>query len=389
MSPPIIADTPPGVAPVVELGIGDRYDAASIAGLWGTARWSTAGDDNEWGGRNRCGTTSPARSLDISTFIGRDGVDRTVRRRHRHDRRPQPRRLGRLQAADGGDDNLLTVRPGRQIRVGVSVAGGPPQWLWRGTIDTTEPGYAPERGRHRHVRLHRRQGRRRPRPRCPAPSTPSATANDAYRRFNRILDNVRWPTCAPHPRRRQRATGRHRARRPAPAPSSTAPPSQRPATSTATSTAKSRFRRKDWMVWPHGAPVDATIGNVAGGDVCPSGWEVRFGRDDITTRAIVGRPNETPLVIDNAEALGLYGVETWERTDLLPLDNFETDPHRLPRPHRPIPDVDAAHRRRHPPRLDRHRRGRRPARRRLPVQTVPATAAGIEPPTAASCSTAP
>ena len=39
-------------------------------------------------------------------------------------------------------DPLLTVRPGRDIRVGIVVDKSPvPQWLWRGVIDTSEPGY--------------------------------------------------------------------------------------------------------------------------------------------------------------------------------------------------------------------------------------------------------
>ena len=86
---------------------------------------------------------------------------------------------------------------------------------------------------------------------------------------------------------------------------------------------KVRFRRKDWMVWTTGAAPDATIGNIAAGDVCPSGWTVRFARDDLTTRVIVGRDGEEPTVMDNPEGFGLYGAETWERTDLLPVDDFE------------------------------------------------------------------
>jgi hypothetical protein len=50
MSTPYIPDTPPGVQLVVELGVGDRYDAEAIAAQWGIARWSTAGVENEWGG---------------------------------------------------------------------------------------------------------------------------------------------------------------------------------------------------------------------------------------------------------------------------------------------------------------------------------------------------
>jgi hypothetical protein len=85
---------------------------------------------------------------------------------------------------------------------------------------------------------------------------------------------------------------------------------------------KVRYRRKDWMTYAGGTPADATIGNIGAGDVCPSGWEYWFARDDLTTRVLVGREGETPLVL-TADAWGQYGLEPWDRQDLLPLDNFE------------------------------------------------------------------
>ena len=38
---------------------------------------------------------------------------------------------------------MLSVRPGRQIRVGMSLDGADPVWLWRGFIDAANPTYDP------------------------------------------------------------------------------------------------------------------------------------------------------------------------------------------------------------------------------------------------------
>ena len=125
MPPPLIANTPPGVTPVVEIGVGDRYDASGVAALWGTARWSTAGDDNEWGGREPLWHDVTCDVVDVSTFAGRSGST-------------EPFDVGTativVRNLDGWADykppetvdNLLTVRPGRQVRVGVSIGG---EWV--------------------------------------------------------------------------------------------------------------------------------------------------------------------------------------------------------------------------------------------------------------------
>ena len=77
------------------------------------------------------------------------------------------------------------------------------------------------------------------------------------------------------------------------------------------------FRPRDWQVWTEGAPVDATIGNVDPGDVCPISWQRPFDRESISTRVIMGRNAETAVQIDDPEGQLLYGIETFERTDLL------------------------------------------------------------------------
>jgi hypothetical protein len=322
MSPPIIANTPPGVAPLIQVGIGDRYDASAIAGLWDTARWSTPGNENEWSGTEPLWNDITCEVLDVGTFIGRDGSadvfdvgTATVTVRNLDgwaDYKPPP----------PGADNLLTIRPGRQCRVGVAfLADGVPHWLWRGVIDTTTPGYQPGEGDVVTFGCIDAKGDAG-RAKMPRALTPVGAGEPAYYRISRTLDNIKWPKW-------RRALDVDDVQlHPTEFGTSAAAELDRTAESASGHVygdlnGRVCFRRKDWMFWNNTAPVQATIGNVEAGDICPSGWEVRFGRDDITTRAIVGRTDETPLVVDDAEAVGLYGVEPFERSDLLPISNEE------------------------------------------------------------------
>ena len=549
MSPPIIPGVPGPVAPIVELGIGDRYDASAVAGLWGSARWSTVGPENEWGGAEPLWNDITCEALDISTFSGRDGSldpfeigTATIVLRNLNgwaDYKPTP----------GPEDNVLTVRPGRQIRAGVAIglgsyeSGTPqvdgyltptvgtvttpdpgplpaqcvfvfkvrgptggagnqtivgkqtatpslgwfarrssvtgeylfnastngttagstrlltppvavtpttaeemaiayaftgtqltftlwkrtagvwqaltptttvsqtavfspaiplrigaygsagvtevwngriysvelrtgldptagsvmwrfdandypgtgtvytdprgrtwtltaaaaitpkvpeippvlvppaPQWLWRGVVDIVEPGYVPGEGDTVTMGCIDAKGDAG-RVEMPKTLAPVGAGEVGSRRAKRILDNVKWPAARRNLELDSVDLG--------PTELGTRASAELDRTAESSSGAvygdtagKVHYRRKDWMVWASSAPVDATIGNGSSSDVCPSGWEVRFARDDITTRAIAGRANETPVVLDRSEDSGLYGLETWERTDLLPVDNFE------------------------------------------------------------------
>lgn len=327
MSPPLIPSTPPGVAPLIDIGIGDRYDASAVAALWGgagvttPARWSTPGVENEWGGQEPLWNDIACEVLDISTFTGRDTSTEpfdvgtaTVTVRNGDG-------WADFKPPSGPQDNILTIRPGRQVRIGVKVAAAPPQWLWRGVLDFTEPGYVPNEGDIVTFGCIDAKGDAG-RADMPKTLTPVGHGEDGWQRFERILDNVSWPVWRrKHDEDGVQLGGTELGARAA---------SELDRTAESVSghvygdtDGKVTFRRKDWMVWAGSTPPDAVIGNIGSGDVCPSGWEVRFSREDLTTRVIVGRADETALVIDNVDARGAYGVETWERTDLLPLDNFE------------------------------------------------------------------
>jgi hypothetical protein len=56
---------------------------------------------------------------------------------------------------------------------------------------------------------------------------------------------------------------------------------------------------------------------VVPADVCPVRWERPFARSDLATRVIIGRDTATALVLDDPDGQLLYGIEPFERTDLL------------------------------------------------------------------------
>ena len=327
MSPPLIPLALPAVTPLVEVGIGDRYDASAVAAVWGTgpadpvaARWSTPGPANAWGAQEPLWNDIACEVLDIALFAGRDGSIEAF----------QPgtatitvRNLtGWADYTPPGEfDNVLTIRPGRQVRVGVSINNGPAQWLWRGVIDVTEPGYLPGEGdtvTFGCIDAFGDAGRAE----IPRTLTPVGSGEAGHQRVARTLNNAGWPA------HRRALDVDNVPLLPTDYGTQVADELKRTAESCSGHiygdlAGKVRFRRKDWMTWAAAAPPDATVGNIGADDVCPSGWEVRFGRDDLTTVAIVGRNSETPLTQINTAAFGLYGFEPWSRTDLLPVSNFE------------------------------------------------------------------
>lgn len=63
--------------------------------------------------------------------------------------------------------------------------------------------------------------------------------------------------------------------------------------------------------------IPAVPDTVIPPDVCPVQWERPFARADLATRVIIGRDTETAQVLDDDPGQVLYGIEPFERTDLL------------------------------------------------------------------------
>lgn len=298
----------PGVAPVVQIGIGDTR-SPTAPGAWGTARWSTAG--SSWAG------TEPY-WLDVSCYVvaveSHTGRARTV---SRFDAGTCTITLANpdgwadvLTAPD--DPATLQLRPGRQIRWGIRVGTKAPVWKWRGYIDAHAAAYdglvadsdtvtlgcvdaLGEVGRATLVRLA-----------APVGDLESPTA-----RVKRILDAVGWPAAW---RRLEAATVPM-------LPTDLDGQAVDLLGQTADTAGGSCyggtdgflwFRARDWQTYEPSRPVDAIVGNVAGADACPLGLAVEFLRDGTVTRAIVDYSGNTgvPTVVEDAANQAIYGIET-------------------------------------------------------------------------------
>jgi hypothetical protein len=83
------------------------------------------------------------------------------------------------------------------------------------------------------------------------------------------------------------------------------------------------YRARDWQTYPPDEPNDGTIGNVDPSDVCPVAWERPYRRADIATRVLMGRDGDVVVQVDDAEAQALFGIEPFERLDLITLNDAE------------------------------------------------------------------
>lgn len=309
------------VRPVVEIGLGDTRGRVGTA-VWDQAQWDT--DVYRWGG------TEPD-WLDITCDVHE--MHWSIGRASNCDRfQPSSAEFtidNRTGQYDGTvntgviGDALVKMRPGRRIRAGVVHETLGRVWLWHGYVDATRPGWEP--GRHDIVQMSaicalgeagRTYLERR--------DNPVGAGELAHERVNRILTAIPWPLSW----RDISLTGV----------TLTGTEFGRQVADELAMVAEScggsvwggpdghiHFRGRDWQTYTEGTPADATIGNVEAGDVCPSGWVLSSDRNDITTRAIMERPGTTPVVLESPKGVGLYGVETWEATDLFTDDRNDRE----------------------------------------------------------------
>jgi hypothetical protein len=137
-------ETLPGVTPIVELGVGTSYNSTSTA-QWDVDHW----DDTTsayWVGDQPYWNDVTCYVQDIATFAGRErATDQwevgtaTITFDNRDGLFDFPQSLADL--AD--DSTLLSIRPGRSVRVGVRIGEGAkgPVYLWGGYIDAVNPQY--------------------------------------------------------------------------------------------------------------------------------------------------------------------------------------------------------------------------------------------------------
>jgi hypothetical protein len=298
------------VRPVVHLGIGDSRSPSGQA-TWDVARWDTAAD--KWAGVE---PTWLDITCDTQSFHCEYGRARTIDRFV-----PGMARVTVDNATGWADPNVsttpgvLTVRPGRAIRMGVIHDVYGYRCLFRGFIDAMTPTYDPfnpddvelicvdalaEVNRAKMVPL-------------PAPVGAGETIPA---RITRVLDLIGWPvvkrdlaassdTLIAHDLGGQVADLLGQAA------------DSGGGAVFGDTDGNITFRPRDWQTFMPGAAPDGTIGNVDPDDVCPVNWERPFDRADISTRVIIGRDIETAQIFDDEPAQELYGIEPFERTDLL------------------------------------------------------------------------
>lgn len=213
---------------------------------------------------------------------------------------------------------VLSLVPGRAIRVGIRHALFGDRWLWRGYVDDVVPGYDPVESDVCTVNAIDAVGEAGRFQLAAVPDPGQGAGEGASARVKRILTGARWwlPDGADI----------------SPAATAMLPTTLGDSAANLLAlTAESEggavfgdtagrvaFRQRDWQTFTATDPPDAAVGNLVAGAVCPTGIELAFRRADIVTRAVVARATDpVPRVFENTEGVAMYGHETWEATDLI------------------------------------------------------------------------
>ena len=364
----------PRAQPRIDLGVGDSRDAQGLgqwqpsAGNAANTRWVAAGvttGTSTWNGEEPHWVDITCYGIEVETFTGRDRAT---------DQWEVGTATVVLDNTTGWADYPptttpnpfdLTVRPGRQVRVAVSIDDGAPQVLWRGFVDQANPGFDAEVGDIVTLECIDAKGEAG-RADIPAVDPPVGSGETIQARLNRICTGAAWPTYWRHfEGTGLTVVGTELGEQ-------TADLLNRAADSGGGSLfgdvdGKLRYRNRDWQLWPADDVTDARIGNIdpgyldeyvlaeapAGsylfrdpdgvlaivedpegsglyydanseinsldlfgdppgtglyvfgtwipGDYCPTSWEMSFAREDITTRVLVGRPDMDEPIVVDDE----------------------------------------------------------------------------------------
>lgn len=322
MSVPVFSFTS-RARPICEIGIGNaqvptgqaRWDVA----LWDAPTSTWAGDEPTWRdvscysqyadgllGRGRVTDPFPVGTLDIAFDNATGWADPVITE----------------------VDGVLSVRPGRAIRLGVEHEVYGVRWLYRGFLDGVEPVFDPENPdwvMFRCIDPLGEAGRSKL-----AQSATVGADEFAHERVARILDAAPWPESKRDiDESGVRFVG-------AVLEGQVVDMLRRCGDSVGGAVFGDNegnivFRNQDWLYVLDSTPVDGTIGNGEG-DTCPSGWRTPFARSDLATRVLLGRmmpPGSSQpdaRTYDNLSAQrNGYGVEPWERLDLWTRDDADMD----------------------------------------------------------------
>jgi hypothetical protein len=308
-------------APKLQIGLGSSVELSSS--LWDVALWDAP--TSKWAGVEPTWRTVDCDAIEVRAEAGRARIT-------------DPFNPGRAEIivdnASGWADptiaddapGVLSMRPGRAIRVGIEHATLGTRWLWRGFIDAVEPIYSPEDWDTVMLRCFDAFGEAG---RAKLYDTVDSGANEtATTRFTRILNKIRWPGGK---RIVDAASTELFA---ATLEGQVVDLLRRTADSCGgwafgDTAGRVVMRNRDWLFYENGAAPDATIGNVDVGDVCPIGFARSFDRKAISTQVTIdrtppiGEPPTNPIEFNDEPGQILYGVEPYERLDLWTRDNSD------------------------------------------------------------------
>lgn len=303
------------VTPVVQIGIGSSTTPGGSS-EWGSALWGDPG--SVWAGIE-------PQWIDVTCHGYEIWIDEG-RRRNADQFEVGRAEISLYNVAGWGDltadddPGLLTMRPGRPVRVGVLHADLGPCWLYRGYIDVPVAEYDAEAGNSLFLSCVDALGEVG-RAKLPPSETVVGDADTVSGRMARILSTQNWPSAlraidnSPIALlgsvlqgqvidllRQGAASGNGHV--------------------FGDHLGRVRFRAEDWQAFGTEDPVDATIGNVEEGDLCPSSWRQSFDRADMATQVTLDRqmpPGEDPAEpreYTNVAGRNQYGVEPHQRLDL-------------------------------------------------------------------------
>lgn len=293
--------------PFIEVGTGDVRTDLGVA-RWDVAHWDNPADAT-WSGAEPLWVDETCYGYTIELAAGRQ--------RNTDVFAPATATIA-LDNSDGwADATLLTLRPGRSLRVGVDHATLGRHVLFRGIVDAVAQSYRPGGGDTVEISAVCMLGDVG-RSDLAKLGAPVGAGEPADVRVNRILNVVKFPgskrdvqqsatTCLATDHGRQVADAFNIV-----------------AESTGgaiygDTKGNIVFRDRDWQMFLDTSLPDAAIGNVTTGDVCPSEFHLSHRRDDLVTQVILGREgvDTVPFTYDQASGQGLYGVETFSATDLV------------------------------------------------------------------------
>lgn len=299
--------------PFVEIGVGST-NMPTPAAVWDDARWDQA--DALWAGEEPLWFDTTCDVNEVHITIGRQSTTDAFQ-------------IGRADVivdnSSGWADFtsppeeawVLSMRPGRAIRIGIDHAVLGRHVLFRGFIDAMDPRYSPVDPDSVALSCIDALGEVN-RAKLAALDEPAGQSESTTARVTRILDRVPWSQSK---RKLSPVSTRLNASL---LDGQVADLLGQAADSAGTvifgdTSGRIVLRARDWLAYDPTITPDAVIGNVDTGDVCPTGWARPFARADITTRVLLNREgSDLPArVYDDVAAQVLYGIEPYERLDLL------------------------------------------------------------------------